>query len=61
MGESKEAEDTSSAIKVLIVGKPLIVEEVLQRALATVTGVKVMGIGRNLAETERFWPTPDPT
>ena len=53
-GESKEAEDTSSAIKVLIVGKPLIVEEALQRALATVTGVKVMGLGRNPAETERF-------
>lgn len=55
-----QKEDASSVIKVLIVGKPLIVEEALQRALATVTGVKVMGIGRDLAETERFladaWP-----
>lgn len=49
-----EYEEASSAIKVLIVGKTLIVEEALKRALATVTGVRVMGIGRNLAETERF-------
>jgi NarL family two-component system response regulator LiaR len=49
-----EDKDTSSAIKVLIVGKPLIVEEALQRALATVMGVRVMGIGRDLAETERL-------
>ena len=44
----------SSAIKVLIVGKPLVVGEALQRALATETGVRVMGIGRDLAETERL-------
>jgi two-component system, NarL family, response regulator DevR len=47
-------EDKSSAIRVLIVGKPLIVEEALQHALSTVTGVRVMGIGRDLAETERL-------
>lgn len=44
----------SFAIKVLIVGKPLVVGEALQRALATETGVRVMGIGRDLAETERL-------
>lgn len=49
-----ENEDEAAAIKVLIVGKPLIVEEALQRALATLTGVKVIGIGRDLVETERF-------
>jgi DNA-binding NarL/FixJ family response regulator len=38
----------------LIVGKQLIVEEALQHALSTVTGVRVMGIGRDLAETERL-------
>lgn len=58
--ESMEDRDTSSAIKVLIVGKPLLVEEALQRALATVAGVRVMGIGQDLAETERLladvWP-----
>jgi two-component system, NarL family, response regulator DevR len=49
-----ENEDTAAAIKVLIVGKPLIVEEALQRALATLTSVKVIGIGCDLVETERF-------
>jgi two-component system, NarL family, response regulator DevR len=49
-----ENEDAAAAIKVLIVGKPLIVEEALQRALATVAGVKVMGIGCDVVDTERF-------
>jgi DNA-binding NarL/FixJ family response regulator len=44
----------SPAVKVLIVGRPLIVEEALRRALATVRGVRVMGLGRDLAETERL-------
>jgi DNA-binding NarL/FixJ family response regulator len=46
--------DVSDAIKVLIVGGQRIVNEALQRALPTVTGVKVMGVGRDLAEAERF-------
>jgi len=55
-----EDENKSSVIRVLIVGKPLIVEEALQHALATVTGVRVMGIGRDLAETERFLADAQP-
>jgi DNA-binding NarL/FixJ family response regulator len=50
----------SSAIKVLIVGKPLVVEEALQRALAVEAGVKVMGIGRDLDETERLLADAQP-
>ncbi|MBV9095154.1 MAG: response regulator transcription factor [Streptosporangiaceae bacterium] len=53
-GDSMECEAVSSAIKVLIVGRPLVVEEAIQRALATETGVRVMGIGRDMAETERL-------
>ena len=45
--------DPSAAIKVLIVGGLLTMQEALQRALATVTAVKVMGIGRDLDEAER--------
>jgi two-component system response regulator DevR len=46
--------DQSVAIKVLIVGQLLTVEEALQRALATVAGVRVIGVGRDLAEAERL-------
>ena len=53
-------DEMSSAIKVLIVGKPLVVEEALERALATETGVRVMGIGRDLAETERLLADAQP-
>jgi DNA-binding NarL/FixJ family response regulator len=53
VGESLEG-DTSFVIKVLIVGKQLVVEEALQRALATEAGIRVTGIGRDLAETERL-------
>jgi two-component system response regulator DevR len=45
--------DPSAAIKVLIVGGLLTIQEALQRALATVTAVKVVGIGRDLAEAQR--------
>jgi DNA-binding NarL/FixJ family response regulator len=48
------------AIKVLIVGKPLVVGEALQRALATERGVRVIGIGRDLAETERLLVDAEP-
>lgn len=48
----KECE--SPVINVLIVGKPLVVREALQRALATERDVRVIGIGRDLAETERL-------
>jgi DNA-binding NarL/FixJ family response regulator len=44
--------DPSVAIKVLIVGGLLTMQEALQRALATVTAVKVMGIGRDLTEAQ---------
>lgn len=53
-------QDASSAVKVLIIGKPLVVEEALERALATVTGVSVIGIARDLAEAERFPPSIRP-
>lgn len=46
--------DPSAAIKVLIVGGLLTVQEALQRALATVTTVRVMGIGHDLAEAQRL-------
>lgn len=52
--------DTLSVTKVLIVGKPLVVEEALQRALAAEAGVRVMGIGRDLAETERLLAEAQP-
>lgn len=42
--------DTSSAIKVLIVGELLTVAEALERALATAAGVDVIGIRRDLAD-----------
>lgn len=50
----------SAAIKVLIVGELLTVEEALQRALATAAGMDVIGIGRDLAETERLLADPPP-
>jgi DNA-binding NarL/FixJ family response regulator len=50
----------SSAIEVLIVGKPLVVGEALQRALATEAGVRVMGIEWDLAETERLLADTQP-
>lgn len=50
----------SAAIKVLIVGELLTVEEALQRALATAAGVDVIGIGRDIAETERLLSDPPP-
>jgi DNA-binding NarL/FixJ family response regulator len=46
--------DSSPNIRVLIVGGLLIVTEALQRALRTVTGIRVMGVGRDLAEAQRF-------
>jgi DNA-binding NarL/FixJ family response regulator len=49
-----ENSDILSTIKVLIVGEPLVVEEALQLALATVPGVVVMGIARDLAGIRRF-------
>jgi two-component system, NarL family, response regulator DevR len=42
------------AITVLIVGGLVIMSEALHRALAMVTGVRVIGVGRDLAEAERF-------
>jgi DNA-binding NarL/FixJ family response regulator len=47
-------ENQSATIKVLIVGGMVIVTEALERALKTVTGVMVMGIGHDLAEAERL-------
>jgi DNA-binding NarL/FixJ family response regulator len=49
-----------ASIKVPIVGGLLIVNEALQRALPTVTGVAVMGVGRDLAEAERFLADAQP-
>jgi len=46
--------DPPAAIKVLIVGGLLTMQEALQRALATVTAVTVMGIGRDLPEAQRL-------
>jgi DNA-binding NarL/FixJ family response regulator len=53
-------DDTSSFIKVLIVGRQLVIEEALQRALATEAGVRVLGIGHDLAETERLLTDAQP-
>jgi DNA-binding NarL/FixJ family response regulator len=53
MTESVLTHDARS-IRVLIVGGFLITNEALQRALRTVTGVRVIGIGRDLAEVQRF-------
>jgi len=44
----------SSIIRVLIVGGLPIVNEALERALRTVTGVGVLGVGRDFEEVERF-------
>jgi DNA-binding NarL/FixJ family response regulator len=46
--------DLPSSIRVLIVGGLLIMNEALQRALRTVTGMRVLGVGRDLAEAQRF-------
>lgn len=40
--------------RVLIVGGLLIMNEALQRALRTVAGIRVIGVGRDLAEAHRF-------
>jgi len=50
----------SSVIRVLIVGKLLVVEEALERALAIETDIRVMGIGRDLAEIERLMADAQP-
>jgi NarL family two-component system response regulator LiaR len=46
--------DLSATVEVLIVGGLLTVNEALQRALTTVAGVRVMGVGRDLTEAQRF-------
>lgn len=49
--------DAPAAIRVLIVGALLTVQEALQRALSTVTAITVMGIGRDLHEAQRLLTT----
>jgi two-component system, NarL family, response regulator DevR len=46
--------DAPSAIKVLIVGGQLTMQEALERALSTVSAITVMGIGRDLPEAQRL-------
>ena len=50
----------SAVTRVLIVGKALVVEEALERALAIETGIRVLGIGWDLAETERLMADAQP-
>lgn len=53
-------QDLTPVIKVLIVGSLLTMQEALQRALATMTAVRVMGIGRDLDEAQRLLADEQP-